>query len=115
MSTLYLYHGLAEEFDSHRNDDSSTHVLAASDSLPCPGAYALATIGHCLFRPCFGESVPIGVEWEARKSALEGMPEDDKARFEAAVESECNRWKQEMSTAMERVRVACELIHIVEG
>lgn len=77
---------------------TACHVLERMLSKQSDTAY----FGHA-----FGESVPIAVEWEAQKSCLEGMPEADKARYEAAVERECSRWRDEMSTAAKNVRTPC--------
>lgn len=85
---------------------TACHVLERMLSKQSDTAY----FGHA-----FGESVPIAVEWEAKKSYLDGMPEADKARYEAAVERECNRWKQEMSTAKNNERTSCKATSLNGG
>lgn len=82
---------------------TACHVLERMLSGQSDTAY----FGHA-----FGESVPIGVEWEARKSGPAAMPEVEKANFEAAIGRECNRWRQEMTTAVERVRIPHQSTHM---
>ncbi|KAK4501176.1 hypothetical protein PRZ48_006982 [Zasmidium cellare] len=69
---------------------TACHVLERMLSKQSNTAY----FGHA-----FNESIPIAAGWESKKSCVDGMPESEKAQFEAAVGRECNRWKQELEAA----------------